>query len=389
MKINQIEKLNIKNINGLIWITGLSGSGKTTIGRKVERNLKNSGMSTVFLDGDDLRSIFGSNWGYERNQRIDLAHVYFRLASHLASQGLIVIVSAIAIYKEIFDWVNTNIPRNLKVYLDVPEDERRRRDAVTKGIYKTNDLTSIYDSPDGVDHIEKNYGDAKTEDIAFRISEAYLNLDEIDSDMGRKSHWTDYYKTAIAPTVPSSFAQYALDYINESSKILEVGCGNGRDSTFFDKLGNDVHAIDLCESVIAKCKNEHVAFDVKFSAGKVSDIYSQENYGSFDCVYSRFVLHAMPLNEEIETIGTAYKLLKYSGIICIECRSINDPMARIGEVISPTERINGHYRRFIVFDDLISRLEKVGFTIVSAIESNGLAKYINEDPVVIRVIARK
>src|SRR5690349_19296873 len=67
---------------GLIWITGYSGAGKTTIGRKVEARLRAEGTPTVFLDGDDLRAIFAGRWGYDRQARVELAHIYFRLCSH-------------------------------------------------------------------------------------------------------------------------------------------------------------------------------------------------------------------------------------------------------------------------------------------------------------------
>jgi hypothetical protein len=64
-------------------------------------------------------------------------------------------------------------------------------------------------------------------------------------------------------------------------------------------------------------------------------------------------------------------------------------MSRLGEVISPTERIHGHYRRFVVMDDLLQRLEAVGLEVVGKVESNRLAVFNDEDPVVIRVEARK
>jgi hypothetical protein len=97
----------------------------------------------------------------------------------------------------------------------------------------------------------------------------------------------------------------------------------------------------------------------------------------------------MPLDEEIETLQSSYEFLKKGGSIYIECRSINDPLARSGEIISPTERIGGHYRRFIIIDELIDRLTKYGYGIVDKIESNGLAVFGEEDPVVIRITAIK
>ncbi len=58
-------------------------------------------------------------------------------------------------------------------------------------------------------------------------------------------------------------------------------------------------------------------------------------------------------------------------------------------MISPTERIHGHYRRFIVADELERRLLDSGFGIVDMLESNGLARLGDDDPVVIRVTARR
>jgi len=60
-----------------------------------------------------------------------------------------------------------------------------------------------------------------------------------------------------------------------------------------------------------------------------------------------------------------------------------------GEIISPTERIHGHYRRFIIKDDLLERLENIGFSIVDVVEDNNLAIYKNDNPIVIRVKAEK
>lgn len=85
----------------------------------------------------------------------------------------------------------------------------------------------------------------------------------------------------------------------------------------------------------------------------------------------------------------AYRVLKAGGQILIECRSINDPLARQGEVISATERIAGHYRRFVIREELHAHLLDCGFQITFEVESNGLALFKAEDPVVIRLAARK
>ena len=93
--------------------------------------------------------------------------------------------------------------------------------------------------------------------------------------------------------------------------------------------------------------------------------------------------------EEIQTLRSVSTLLRPGGRFYLECRSINDPLSREGEVISPTERIAGHYRRFIVLDELRDRLTNAGLEIEYEIEADNLAIHKAENPVVIRIIARK
>ena len=125
-------------INGVIWITGYSAAGKTTLSRKVNALLKKQKISTIVLDGDDLRNIFGDHWGYDRESRINLARIYMRLCSHLSSQGHVVIISAIAMFDEISDWVSSNINNSMQEYLYVPHNERSKRDKLTKRIFESN-----------------------------------------------------------------------------------------------------------------------------------------------------------------------------------------------------------------------------------------------------------
>jgi predicted SAM-dependent methyltransferase len=127
---------------------------------------------------------------------------------------------------------------------------------------------------------------------------------------------------------------------------------------------------------------------VEFKAGILGD-KSLNLDNTFDVVYCRFVLHAMTQAEEEKMLFEAHDRLRPGGCLYLECRSINDPLARLGEVISPTERIHGHYRRFIILDELRQRLEKAGLNVDHAIESTGLAPYRDEDPVVIRIRASK
>ena len=127
---------SLDNRSGVIWISGYSAAGKTTVGRHVEHLLRLDGYSTLFLDGDQLRSIFANKWEYTVEERIELALIYFRLSSHLSKQGLIVIISAVAMFDEVRAWFGENVENGLEVYLKVPLEERINRDSKTKNLYK-------------------------------------------------------------------------------------------------------------------------------------------------------------------------------------------------------------------------------------------------------------
>ena len=158
--------------SSVIWITGFSASGKTTVGRHLDARLRESDVRSVFLDGDDLRSILAHRWGYSREDRVDLARVYFRLCNHLATQGVTVVISAVAMYEDVRQWVKENVAGAVEVYLDVPEDLRRERDRATKQIYdQIGAQTKLYDEPQNPDLTIPNYGGVTAEEAAERILE--------------------------------------------------------------------------------------------------------------------------------------------------------------------------------------------------------------------------
>ena len=205
---------------------------------------------------------------------------------------------------------------------------------------------------------------------------------------GLVRYWDEYYKKDAAPSFPSPFAGYVANKLRTKQNILEIGCGNGRDSKFFSSKGHHVTGLDRSGKAIELCKSLYSDESIEFFFGEVTDI-TKINKKKYDLIYSRFVVHAMSMDEELEMLKTSYQLLNKNGQFFIECRSINDPLSNTGEILSHTERIEGHYRRFIILEELKQRLIQVGFEIIEAIESNGLANLGEEDPVVIRVEAIK
>ncbi len=130
-------------MSNVFWITGLSAAGKTTLANLLTSKLRKDGKSVVMLDGDELREAFGAESNHDLNSRLSLAYSYARLAKMIATQGVIVVVSTVALFREIHEWNRSNQPGYFEVYLKVDIDELRRRDP--KNIYSRYDSGQIKD----------------------------------------------------------------------------------------------------------------------------------------------------------------------------------------------------------------------------------------------------
>ena len=208
--------------------------------------------------------------------------------------------------------------------------------------------------------------------------------------MTNKNYWDRYYHDdSHLVAEPSSYAVLCASDWAEPLQILEVGCGNGRDAFYFAHLGHNVIGLDISESAVRLCQESYDYGGIVFAVSTLRQYVDAIEHVSVDVVYSRFSLHAMNKKEEKETLEAAANILKPNGRLYIECRSINDPMARLGNHVSEDERIYGHYRRFIRIEKLISTLTKLGFHVASAIEMAGVTPLGDDDPVVIRLTAIK
>lgn len=125
----------------VVWITGLSGAGKTTLATEIRRRMLDQGQKALLLDGDEVREVFadprGSATAIGREDRIQFGHRYGRLGRLVARQGINAIVSTISLAREVHDWNRANIRNYVEIYLRVPLEELRRRDP--KGIYRRYD----------------------------------------------------------------------------------------------------------------------------------------------------------------------------------------------------------------------------------------------------------
>ncbi|CAM2802736.1 adenylyl-sulfate kinase [Helicobacter burdigaliensis] len=118
----------IKNNKGLvIWLCGLAGSGKSTIGRALSERLREKIPNVVYLDGDELRDLLGA-YGYDREGRIEVAIKRSKFAHFLSSQGQVVVVTTISLFSEVYKYNRKTLENYLEVYVECDLEELKRRD---------------------------------------------------------------------------------------------------------------------------------------------------------------------------------------------------------------------------------------------------------------------
>ncbi len=117
----------------IVWITGLSGAGKTTLCSALRDLLKPRLPELVILDGDIVRAAFGHNLGYSETDRILQVGRLQAMSKVLAEQGLVVIVAVLYGNADLLDWNRTNLDDYFEVYLHASLDTVIARD--TKALY--------------------------------------------------------------------------------------------------------------------------------------------------------------------------------------------------------------------------------------------------------------
>lgn len=134
----------------VIWLMGLAGSGKSTLGRALYTELKSRGINNlVYLDGDEFREVIGA-FGYDKASRIEVAKKRAKLCQILSNQGLIVIASSISMFKENYEFNRVYLKEYFEVYVRCEMEELKRRNQ--KDLYsgKTKNVVGMdieIDSP--------------------------------------------------------------------------------------------------------------------------------------------------------------------------------------------------------------------------------------------------
>ena len=254
-----------------------------------------------------------------------------------------------------------------------------------------------------------------------------------------KTYWRDFYSKHKIGIEPSLFARfvyenYLLSYTKQGFNIvdsysdmqspqetqntesnapslLELGCGNGRDSLYFANNSIDTTAIDQVQEEV-EYLNDYVASllekdkssqkdtnttDTNANAESLSQSKTQktniqnnphflcgdftqlDSFGfqqQFDCIYSRFTLHSVNKAQQDKTLADCLKYCKDGGILAIEVRGEKNSLCGKGKAVENESNAfiyDNHYRRFLNFTQTLQEIETLRFS-----SNNAMQETINQ-----------
>ena len=150
----------VEHHNFILWIMGPTSSGKTTLAVKLLQELRQKGRACIHFDGDEIRDLFGPDFGFEKKDRLRVIKTLVHLGNKAFESGLNVIISALTAHQDARDYIKQNVKKLLVLYLNCSIEKCAERDP--KGLYKKAingeiqtliGLNSIYDSPEHPDII--------------------------------------------------------------------------------------------------------------------------------------------------------------------------------------------------------------------------------------------
>jgi len=100
----------------LFWITGLSGSGKTTIADNIKKEISRKYGPTIIISGDELRKLFNFN-KFSRKARLNYALSYSKFCKHITDQKINVIISTVSLFHKVRNWNKLNIKKYVEIYV--------------------------------------------------------------------------------------------------------------------------------------------------------------------------------------------------------------------------------------------------------------------------------
>ncbi len=158
----------------VLWMTGLSGAGKTTLAVVLEKELKAKGLRVERLDGDIVRESLTRDLGFTKEDRDkNIERVTF-VAKLLSRNGVAVICSFISPYQATRDMIRQEVTNFVECYIEVPLEEAINRDV--KGLYKKalageipnfTGVSDPYEAPVNPEIVVKTHEQTEEESLQF------------------------------------------------------------------------------------------------------------------------------------------------------------------------------------------------------------------------------
>ena len=212
-------------------------------------------------------------------------------------------------------------------------------------------------------------------------------------------YWNSYYKNKNLALHSTKFAVFCKKKLKHYKGILyDIGCGNGRDSIYFNKKRIYCVGIDKSFQAIYKSKKKFSIYKNHFKRKNFCNFFSNQIINDKFSVYSRFSLHSITYEHEKQLFNSLIKQ-KNLEYLFIESRTLDDELYGKGKKVGKHEfvwenvtnkhkYIASHYRRFIDPSVLKKQLKK-NFNVIYFKKSKGFARFRKEDPCVLRIIAKK
>ena len=210
------------------------------------------------------------------------------------------------------------------------------------------------------------------------------------------NYWDLYYSNKKTKFKPSNFVKQVIKkkFINKKSVIIELGCGDGRDTFFFSRKVKKIYAFDKSIKIINRNKKLQSLKKIKnisFKAGDIKNnkIFDKIKKKNCSIIYARFFIHAISEKLENRLFNKLKLMSPLKCHICLEFRTTKDKLMQKGKKISKYERLTDHYRRFININDFIKKIKKYKFEIIEIKQGINFSKFGSDNPHICRLILKK